>query len=146
MPVEVSRFASSASEWDAFVRAQPGWTHFHLYGWKPLIERTFRHECLYLAARDPSTSALTAVLPMVRVKSVIFGHYLVSMPFVNYGGPLGSEGGIQALAAEAARIAGHDRVKLLELRNRTPLPVDFPASHRKITVLLDLPSGPDELW
>src|SRR5215471_6186363 len=141
MAVEVSRFASSASEWDAFVRAQPGWTHFHLYRWKPLIERTFRHECVYLAARDPSTNALTAVLPMVRVKSVIFGHYLVSMPFVNYGGPLGSAEGVQALSNEAARIAQQDRVKLLELRSREALPITLPVSHRKLTVLLDLPSG-----
>jgi FemAB-related protein (PEP-CTERM system-associated) len=146
MAVDLSRFNASASEWDAFVRAQSGWTHFHLYGWRTVIERTFRHECVYLAARDPSSNAVTAVLPMVRVKSVIFGHFLVSMPFVNYGGPLGTESGIRALTAEAARLAVHDRVKLLELRNRTPLPIDLPASHRKITVLLDLPSGPDELW
>src|SRR5262245_66290755 len=124
MAVALSRFSGPASEWDAFVRAQPDWTHFHLHGWRTLIERAFRHECVYLAARDSSTKALVAVLPLVRVKSLIFGHYLVSMPFVNYGGPLGSDEGVKALAAEAARIAQEDRVKLLEMRNRTQQSVE----------------------
>jgi FemAB-related protein (PEP-CTERM system-associated) len=146
MAVDLSRFTGPSSEWDAFVRAQADWTHFHLYGWRTLIERAFRHECVYLAARDSSTKGLVAVLPMVRVKSLIFGHYLVSMPFVNYGGPLGSEEGVRALAADAARIARDDRVKLLELRSRTASSVELPVSHRKLTVLLDLPTSENALW
>ena len=36
---------------------------------------------------------------------------------------------------------------LLELRSRTRLPISLPVSHRKITVVLDLPPGdPDALW
>ncbi|MGH7616595.1 MAG: FemAB family XrtA/PEP-CTERM system-associated protein [Gemmatimonadaceae bacterium] len=144
-PVSVSRFDGPASEWDVFVRAQPGWTHFHLYGWRAVIERVFGHECVYLAARDTS-GELLAVLPLVRVRSLIFGHYLVSMPFLNYGGPLGTEAGVVALADEAARLASQWRVKLLELRSRTPLPISLPVSHRKITVVRDLPADPDALW
>ncbi len=38
-------------------------------------------------------------------------------------------------------------VKLLELRSPQALPIDLPASHRKITVVLDLPpGGPDALF
>ena len=77
--------------WDAFVRSQPGWTPFHLYGWRHAIEDTLGHECLYHMATDAG-GALHGVLPLVRVRSVLFGHYLVSMPFVNYGGPLGPRG------------------------------------------------------
>ena len=144
--MNVAPFEGSAAAWDACVRASPGWTHFHLFGWKSLIERSFGHECLYLAARD-ETGALAGVLPLVRVKSMLFGHYLVSMPFVNYGGPLGSDQAITALVAHATRQARTDRVKLLELRSRTPLPIDLAASHRKITVLLDLPAdGPAALF
>src|SRR5689334_22016919 len=95
--IVVSRFEGPGSEWDNFVRAQPGWTHFHLYGWRTVIDRVFHHECIYLAARDTATSMIVAVLPLVRVRSLIFGHFLVSMPFVNYGGPLGSDDGIRAL-------------------------------------------------
>src|SRR5215510_5301420 len=142
----VSRFEGQPAEWDEFVRAQPGWTHFHLHGWRTVIERVFRHECIYLVARNPTTERLVAVLPLVRVRSVIFGHFLVSMPFVNYGGPLGAAEGVRALAAEATNIAQRTRVRLLELRNRAELPLDLPASHRKLTVVLDLPSDAKTLF
>ena len=143
--MRVELFADSPAEWDAFVRAAPGWTHFHLHGWRTVIERVFGHECLYLAARD-GDGQLAGVLPLVRVKSPLFGHFLVSMPFLNYGGPLGSEPAVVALVGAAADRARRDGVKLLELRSRTPLPVSLPVSHRKITVLLDLPPDPDVLW
>ena len=83
--------------------------------------------------------AVTGVLPLVDVRSVIFGRFLVSMPFVNYGGPLGSDDAVRALGAAAVAEAERRGVKLLELRSRVPRTLDLPVSHRKITVVLDLP-------
>lgn len=140
--IVVERWQGSAAEWDDFVRAQPGWTHFHLCGWRRVLQRVFPHECPYLAARD-AAGTLVGVLPLVRVRSHLFGHFLVSQPFVNYGGPLGEEPAVRALAAEAVRMAETGGVKLLELRSRIQLPVDLPVSHRKVTVLLDLEADPE---
>jgi FemAB-related protein (PEP-CTERM system-associated) len=128
------------SEWDAFVRRSGGWTHFHLSGWRDVLREVHGHECLYMVARD-QTGAIAGVLPLVRVRSRIFGHYLVSMPFLNHGGPLGNDEAIQALAAEASHRAERDDVELLEFRSRRPLPLQMPVSHRKVGVLLDLPAG-----
>jgi serine/alanine adding enzyme len=143
--IRVERFAGPPEEWDCFAAAQNGYTHFHRFQWRPLIENVFGHECLYLAARD-SDGALCGILPLVRVRSVVFGHYLVSMPFLNYGGPLGTNGGIHALVNEAVAIAQKGRVRLLELRSRVPLDISLRASHRKITVVLDLPDQADDLF
>ena len=143
--MRVSHFTGADATWDAFVRSAPGWTHFHLIGWKNVIERVFGHECIYLAAHDDAL-ALAGVLPLVRVKSMLFGHFLVSMPFLNYGGPLGSDDAVRALAAHAGEIAARDGARLLELRSRVPLPIELPVSHRKVTVLLDLPDDPEALW
>ena len=141
----VAPYDGDSAAWDALVRASAGWSHFHLWGWKPVIERTHRHQCVYLAARHGGV--LAGVLPLVRVRSRLFGHYLVSMPFLNYGGPLGSADAVRALTAEAVAMAERDGVKLLELRSREPLPVDLPVSHRKITVILDLlPGDPDGVF
>ena len=74
------------------------------------MERVFGHECIYLAAWDDA-SALAGVLPLVRVKSMLFGHFLVSMPFLNYGGPLGIRDAIVALVAHASALARDDRRK-----------------------------------
>ena len=139
MTLRVDRFNASAESWNAFARVQPGFTHFHKLEWRDVISNVFGHECIYLAARD-SRGSLQAILPLVRVKSLLFGHFLVSMPFLNYGGPLGSPEGIQAVVDEAVALARRDKVKLVELRSREPLPVSLTASHRKITVVLDLAS------
>lgn len=104
------------------------------------MENVLGHECFYRAARADDGS-LCGVMPLVRVKSALFGHYLVSMPFLNYGGPVGTTPGVQALVRDALALAVRERVRLLELRSAVELPIDLPVSHRKITVLLDLPPG-----
>lgn len=142
----IERYQGGGEEWDGVVRGSSGWSPFQLYGWRDVMEGVFGHECLYLGARD-GAGRLAGVLPLVRVKSLLFGHYLVSMPFVNYGGPLGTEAAVRALVAHAVGLAREQHVELLELRCREPLPVDLPMSHRKITVVLDLPAGgPDAVW
>lgn len=142
----VERFAGPPAAWDELVRRSSGWTPFHLYAWRHVLEQVFGHECLYLATRDRH-GALSGILPLVRVKSLVFGHYLVSMPFVNYGGPLGEDAAIHELVAHAVEVAREDGVTLLELRSRRPLPLDLAVSHRKITVVRDLaPGDPDRLW
>lgn len=137
-PVRIEPFSGSAAEWDAVASQARGTSHHHLYGWRGVMERVYGHECPYLGARDAG-GVLRGILPLVRVKSPLFGHYLVSMPFVNYGGPAGDDAAVRALAAEAAKRAAADGVKLLELRCRDEQPIDLPVSHRKITVVLDIP-------
>jgi FemAB-related protein (PEP-CTERM system-associated) len=135
----IAPFRGAPAEWDAFVRGCPGWTHCHLHGWRAVIGDVLGHECPYLAARDAS-GALVGVLPLVRVRSLLFGHYLVSMPFLNYGGPLGAPEAVRALARAAVEQGTRDGAKLVELRSRCEQPLELPVSHRKITVVLDLPT------
>jgi serine/alanine adding enzyme len=132
-------------EWDAFASGQLGYSHFHRFAWKALMEDVFGHTCEYLTARSGS-GGLVGVLPLVRVKSLLFGHYLVSMPFLNYGGPLGTVEGIAALGAAAETEARTSGAKLLELRSRVELPLAMSVSHRKITVVLDLPHDHEALF
>jgi FemAB-related protein (PEP-CTERM system-associated) len=137
---------SDAAEWDQFAGRQAGFTHFHRYGWRRVISRQFRHPCDYLLARDPS-GALRGVLPLVRVRSLLFGDYMVSLPFLNYGGPLGDVGAQEALVQHAVALARDRKIDLLELRCREARPLQMQLSTRKITVVLDLPaSGADQLF
>lgn len=145
MTLRLETNATPPAEWDAFVRQAPGGTACHWSGWRRVLESTFGHECHWLAARD-ERGALAGVLPLVRVRSVLFGHYLVSMPYLNYGGPLGSDAAVRLLADRAAAMAAEDRVKRLELRSRIALPLDLEPSHRKITVVLDLGDDPDTVF
>jgi FemAB-related protein (PEP-CTERM system-associated) len=110
------------------------------------MKDVLRHEPLHLVARGPEGS-WRGVLPLVRVRSRLFGHYLVSMPFLNYGGPLGSPTARRSLGERAVEIARDSGAKLLELRGRgEPPEPPLRRSDRKITVVLDLPDDPAELW
>ncbi len=137
----VRRFDGPAGEWDAFLGTQPDATHFHRLGWSRVLQGSLRHQSVPLAAVDAS-GALHGVLPLASVNSLIFGRYLVSMPFVSYGGPLGTDEAVLALTAEAVSRAKLGRAKLLELRSRRELPIGLVPSLRKITVVLDLPNDP----
>jgi len=148
MTLRVEPFRGTEAEWDACVHANSGWTNFHLWGWKNVIEEVFKHDCLYLASYD-ETGRLAGVLPLVRARSFLFGDYLVSMPFMNYGGPLGTPAAVEVLVHHAAEVARESRVDLLELRCREPLALVAPppVSHRKITCVLDLqPGNAEAVW
>jgi len=137
-------FAGRAGEWNAFASGQPGGTHCHRPAWLGVMNAAFGHETMALAVRD-GDGALSGILPLIRVRSLLFGHYLVSLPYLNDGGPLGSDFAVTALAAEAVRLADESKVKLLELRARDALPLDLRLSQRKITVLLDLEPDPEKV-
>src|SRR6266480_3158597 len=85
--------------WDGFVAGAAGSTFCHLAGWRDILSDVLRAECLYRVAIDAG-GARRGVLPLVRVKSRVFGHFLVSVPFLNDGGPLGSGDARTALFGE----------------------------------------------
>lgn len=144
--LQISRSDVSNAAWDEFVESRSDSSFCHLSGWRPVMEDVLGHEWFPLAARD-GDGTVCAVLPLVRVRSWIFGDYLISMPFLNYGGPVGETEACRALVGEAREIAGEMGVDLLELRTRNGVPdVPVPVNQRKITVVLDLPDDPDVLW
>lgn len=138
-------FTGDDAEWDRLVRASPDATFCHLAGWRQVMEQGLGHRALYLAARAED-GALTAVLPLVRVRSHLLGDYLLSMPFLNYGGPIGEESGCDALRRDAVTLAAELGVDLLELRTRVAPSEDPAPRARKVTVLLDLPAEPELIW
>lgn len=138
-------FEGDAETWDRFVADAPGGTFCHLAGWRTVMERALGHDTRYLVATDTG-GRWRGVLPLVHVKSALFGNYLLSMPFLNYGGPLGSASARLALIDAARDEADERGVDLLELRSREPMTSPLQVSNRKITVLLDLPDDVEQMW
>lgn len=111
--------AASAPAWDAWVAAHPEATFFHRAGWKRVIESSFRHRCHFLMAE--AAGAIRGVLPLVHVRSRLFGNALVSSAFCVYGGPLAAdEAAERALDAAALELAASLKVDHLEYRLRLP--------------------------
>lgn len=125
MPVTIRVLDTvSASAWDAFVQTMPLGTFFHRAGWARVIESAFRHRPYFIfAERD---GAITGVLPLVEVKTVLFGHSLVSSPFCVYGGPLAADAdSASALITHAMALQDRIGARSLEFRYRDPVESDW---------------------
>ncbi|HSD39592.1 MAG TPA: FemAB family XrtA/PEP-CTERM system-associated protein [Rhodocyclaceae bacterium] len=116
---------SDRPRWDAFVRACPQASFFHLSAWRDLISKVWRHKCYFVYAQRGGE--ILAVLPLAEIKSRLFGHSLASLPFAVYGGIAGEDAGARAAlekyADELARKLG---VTHLEYRNVLPAHPDWP--------------------
>ena len=134
----------AAATWDAFVEAAHDGTFCHLSAWWPIMAEVLGHRMRMWAARAADGS-LAGVLPLVEMRSVLFGRSALSMPFLNYGGAVGSAEARRALVAAAVAAAEVGRFDRLVLRDRVPLE-GLRAEVDKVTVLLDLPSRPEALW
>ena len=118
--------------WESFVFACPQATFFHRIGWREILETVFRHRSHYLLAlRGPQ---IVGVLPLARVKSVLFGDALVALPFSVYGGAAFTEPQAAAVLHQAAVALGRKLgVQHLELRNRETLEPEWPHQDLYVT-------------
>lgn len=107
--------ASNAAAWDAFVRARPEGSFFHLSAWSRVIAESFGHSTHYVLAEQDG--AVVGVLPLARMKTLLFGDVLASTPFCVYGGALAAtpEAGA-ALDAHAFQLQATMRAPCLEYR------------------------------
>ena len=107
------------SFWDAFVDRSPEATFFHGAGWKQVIEDSFGHRCYFLCAW--SGDQVRGVLPLVHVRSRIFGNALISNAFCVYGGPVATDrDALLALDEAAKELARELHVDYLEYRSGHP--------------------------
>lgn len=144
-PVQVTTETRPPEGWHRILKEAEGATFCHLPGWRQVMEGAMGHEYLFLAARSEEGELLGG-LPLVRMRSPFFGHHLVSVPFLNYGGPLGLEGVRKALAEAAKRLAEESGADRLVLRSRTALSVDLDPGRDKVMVRLELGDDPEALW
>lgn len=144
--ITIAPFEGTKAEWDGAAQALDGSSFCHRAGWRSVMEEVLGHQTWWWVARGSEGDILGA-LPLVRVKSRIFGDYLVSMPFLSYGGPVGSVDARRALAAHAIQLADELNVDLLELRTRHDLlDSGLTTNARKLTVVKALPETSEELW
>jgi serine/alanine adding enzyme len=135
----------SAAEWDAYISRHDAAVSYHLYAWRGVFERAFGHRTVYLAARR--SDSIVGVLPLVEMRSWLFGKFLVSLPFVNYGGVLADDTGVERLLFDrASAIAAERKLDHVELRHFTQHFADAPARQHKVTMLLPLASDADAMW
>jgi FemAB-related protein (PEP-CTERM system-associated) len=132
-------------EWDRFARSHPEASGYHAWKWRRVFEEAFGHETIYLAAREDAE--IVGILPLVVFRSRLFGRFVVSLPFVNYGGVCARDADVaRALVDRAREIAAAGRLQHVELRHATRQFPDLPARQHKVGMYLALERDAARAW
>jgi FemAB-related protein (PEP-CTERM system-associated) len=116
-------------------------------GWLNVLAQGLHHTPYCLEALEEGRTR--GFLALAGVESFLFGSYLVSLPYLNYGGPVADDDRVSRLMIDrAATLADGLGVRYLELRHEHPL--DHPSLKHsrtdKVHMRLDLPATPGRLW
>ncbi len=108
--------AAGAARWDAFVARHPAGTVFHLAAWAQVMKRAYGHKTHFTTAVRGGDIA--GVLPLVEIKSRLFGHAMISNAFCVAGGPIATDEEARlALLKEAERLGRASGAAYVELRD-----------------------------
>jgi len=123
------------------------WLAGHDLKWLGVLNQRLRHKTFLMVTRDQSDQTI-GCLPLALVQSLLFGKFLVSLPYLNSGGVCSDDPQVaHALIDRAVELADTLDVKHLELRH------EIPVEHPKLTVSrtdkvhmrLDLKDSPEAL-
>jgi FemAB-related protein (PEP-CTERM system-associated) len=131
--------------WERFLDGSPEATLGHLLGWRNVVEKTYHHTPYYLMAVDGQ--AVAGVLPLFVISSPLFGRFLVTAPYLSYGGLLtDSESAGDALIQVAREVAVEQRAKYIEIRGLSKVGRGLLPKEKYCTLVLPLSAGPNVLW
>ena len=126
---------SDGGAWEAYVDSRGDMAGYHSWRWRRVFEDAFGHESVYLVARHGGV--ITGVLPMVQIKSLIFGRTLTSLPFLNYGGVMADAPEVAVALTDAAHEqARARRCSHVELRHVDRQFADLPCKQHKVAMHL----------
>ena len=143
--LQVDEWIGDSATWDAYVQSAPEGTVCHLYGWRGVIEGAYGHRTFFLAAT--ANGEIRGLLPLVLIRSPLFGRNLVSMPFVDYGGVVTTDGPeVCTLLVDAALQLARTHRATLSLRCATDQALELPTWLEKLTMHIQLGTSEDVLW
>ncbi|MDX1928944.1 MAG: FemAB family PEP-CTERM system-associated protein [Pirellulaceae bacterium] len=100
----------------------------HDQAWFESICKGLKHQPFVLVHRD-NAGVANGILPLVLVQSLLFGKFLVSLPYLNTGGPWAIDySAASELVSRACELADEHDVRYLELR------LEKKIEHPKLTV------------
>ena len=132
------------SDWDHWVESRESATFYHLSAWREVIRASFGKRSHYLVARR--AGEISGILPLVRLKSVLFGDFLVSLPYLSYGGVVADDQvSRDSLLQHASELGGRLGVRHCELRHTEDI-CDWPKRTEKVSMWLPLLGDSEARW
>jgi FemAB-related protein (PEP-CTERM system-associated) len=125
--------------WDEYVGGHACGKAYHLAAPVQVGRRAFGLDTRFMTAY--AGDRIVGVLPLVEQSSLLFGRFLVSVPFFTYGGILSDDDAVtQALVVQLRAHAAARRVEHTELRHSAPMPaIGVPERTDKVSMVLELP-------
>jgi FemAB-related protein (PEP-CTERM system-associated) len=140
--VDITR---DGTAWNSYVSGHPDATAYHQWAWRDVFSGAFGHDSLYLVARE--CERIVGALPLVELRSRLFGTFAVSLPFVNYGGVVAdgelAAGQLNVRAVSLARERGWRHVELRHIHRQFP---EWPVKRHKVGMWLPLAADADAQW
>jgi len=130
------------AQYSNYVDKHSGRTAYHKHEIGDLIKTCTGQDCRFLLAINKSGD-VCGVLPTTILSSAVFGTYMVSMPWFNYGGPLADSDDISNQLLHAASLlaeqSGCSHAEFRETSRRT----DWLEQTHKVSMTLKLPNSRD---
>jgi serine/alanine adding enzyme len=137
--------ASFESPWSEFVARSPHAAIAHEIGWRDVMARGLGHTPKYFVAHEGSK--ITGVLPLFLVRTWWRTKYLVSLPWIDYGGILAEDLPTENLLLDAARrTVESEGAEFVEFRTMCRQNLGLSPREDKVTFLLPLESDSELLW
>jgi FemAB-related protein (PEP-CTERM system-associated) len=116
---------AAGPDWNHYVASRPEGSVFQDARWARILQETFGFSPHYLVARREGR--IVGILPLVEVKTWLFGHSLSSLPFCSWAGPLADDDAAhRALDVAATALAKQLGVAFLEYRCTEPSRPEWP--------------------
>jgi FemAB-related protein (PEP-CTERM system-associated) len=131
--------------WNEYLKNSEHSCFYQMLEWQLVNTEHFHHNVINLVAEE--NDKIVGVLPLVSLKSIIFGHILCSMPFVNYGSSCADTNEVEVeLIKYACNLTKEIGAKYLELRSQKPSIINMKESTSKISLTIKLDKDYDNLW
>jgi serine/alanine adding enzyme len=130
--------------WDDFVASRPDAPVYLQSRWCQLAADVFGHEPFFCTAY--TDGLISGVMPLVRLRTALFGDFMVSLPLFNYGGALATSEGVANQMMEAmGERAQQLGVRHIEFRDREARSGNWQVRTDKVAMWRDLPANEAEL-
>ena len=132
--------------WKEFVENNSKTNCYHQIEWKEIIEKSFGHKAYYLYSENEN-GRITGIAPLVHLKSFMFGSFMVSLPYFNYGGICADdEDTYSFLLNESVNLARRKGASHIEFRETSSINNSLQKKQTKVSMTRPLPKSSDALW
>ena len=133
------------SDWAAYIEKSAHAVLAHQLEWRFVVEETFGHQSFYLTAYRQQR--IVGVLPLFFVNSIFFGRFLVTSPFLTFGGIISDDEEAEcALVEKAIQLTRELNADYLEIRNEIPCGYISNTKCDYYTLVIDLSNGEEKIW